>query len=61
MMEELHPVLALGAGGVTKLTVGAAELTRLCNPKYPAEYLERLDKVLEDKAAAGTYLRENFA
>ena len=55
MMEELHPVLALGAGGVTKLTDGAAELKRLCNPKYPAEYLERLDKVLEDKRRAGEY------
>jgi len=52
MMEELHPVLALGAGGVTKLTDGGAELKRLCNPKYPAEYLERLDRVLRDKETA---------
>lgn len=56
MMEELHPVLALGAGGVTKLTDGAGQLRRLCNPKYPAEYLERLDRVLEDKKQAGDYL-----
>lgn len=59
MMEELHPVLALGAGGVTKLTDGAAQLQRLCNPKYPAEYLERLDKVLEDKKKAGDYFRKD--
>jgi len=52
MMEELHPVLALGAGGVTKLTVGAGDLKRLCNPKYPAEYLERLPRVLNDKKTA---------
>lgn len=55
MMEELHPVLALGAGGVTKLTDGAGQLRRLCNPKYPAEYLQRLDRVLEDKKQAGEY------
>lgn len=59
MMEELHPVLALGAGGVTKLTDGADELRRLCNPKYPAEYLERLDRVLGDKRRAGEYLRKD--
>lgn len=56
MMEELQPVVALGAGGVTKLTDGAGQLQRLCNPKYPAEYLERLDRVLEDKKKAGDYL-----
>ena len=55
MMEELHPVLALGAGGVTKLTDGARQLTRLCNPKYPTEYLERLPRILEDKETAGEY------
>lgn len=54
MMEELHPVLALGAGGVTKLTDGAGELKRLCNPKYAAEYLERLPRVLKDKENAFT-------
>jgi len=55
MMEELHPVLSLGAGGVTKLTDGSGQLSRLCNPKYPAEYLSSLSRILADKDTAGDY------
>ena len=61
MMEELHPVISLGAGGVTKLTGGDGRLQRLCNPKYPADYLAALDRVLADKDRAGEYLRANAA
>ena len=60
MMEELRPVLALGAGGVSKLTDGGSALTRLCNPKYPAEYLERLERILAGKRTAGEYLAERI-
>ena len=50
MMEELHTVVSLGAGGVTKLVdrTGGA-IRRISNPKYPQEYLSRLDRVLEQK------------
>lgn len=58
MMEELHPVLSLGAGGVTKLTDGSGQLTRLCNPKYAADYLENLPRVLADKEKAADYFSE---
>ena len=50
MMEELHPVLALGAGGITK-QVGDGEVKRLGNPKYPQEYLRALPRILEEKRA----------
>ena len=40
MMEELHSVLALGGGGVTKLVDPAGgRIVRISNPKYPQEYL----------------------
>lgn len=41
MMEELHTVLSLGAGGVTKF-VGEGTVRRAANPKYPQEYLPQL-------------------
>ena len=50
MMEELHPVLALGAGGITK-QVGDGKVKRLGNPKYPQEYLRALPRILEEKRA----------
>ena len=57
MMEELHPVLSLGAGGITKLTDGKNELQRLNNPKYATEYLSAFDRVLADKEAAAQYFK----
>lgn len=50
MMEELHAVLALGAGGVTK-QVGDGQVKRLSNPKYPQEYLRELPRIVEEKRA----------
>ncbi len=52
MMEELHSVLALGAGGVSKLICRATgAVTRHTNPKYPKEYLERLEDILSEREA----------
>ncbi len=45
MMEELHTVLSLGAGGVTKVIEGGT-VRRLANPKYPQEYLRDLERIL---------------
>jgi oxygen-independent coproporphyrinogen-3 oxidase len=47
-MEELHTVLSLGAGGVTK-TIGDGTVKRLSNPKYPQEYLRDLSRLTEEK------------
>ncbi len=44
MMEELHSVFAIGAGGVTKLVPRSSErIERVAVPKYPYEYLD-MDK-----------------
>ena len=48
MMEELHTVLSLGAGGVTK-TIGGGCVRRQANPKYPQEYLRDLPRLMEEK------------
>ena len=50
MMEELHTVLSLGAGGVTKLVKGDV-VRRLANPKYPQEYLRNIGAIQAEKAA----------
>ena len=50
MMEELHTVVSLGGGGMTKLIdPKAGRIVRLSNPKYPQEYLGTLERVLEQK------------
>lgn len=50
MMEELQSILSLGAGGVTKL-VDTAEgrIERRANPKYPQDYLARIDQICREK------------
>ncbi|MCL2082319.1 MAG: coproporphyrinogen dehydrogenase HemZ [Oscillospiraceae bacterium] len=49
MMEELSTILALGAGGVTKLVDPATNrIERFFQCKYPLEYLERCDKINEN-------------
>ncbi len=50
MMEELHTVLSLGAGGVTKF-VGEGTVRRAANPKYPQEYLQNSGRIAAEKAA----------
>lgn len=57
MMEELHTVVSLGAGGVTKL-IGEGKIFRLTNPKYPHDYLSGLDKVLEQKKEIEVFYRQ---
>ena len=50
MMEELHTVLACGAGAVTKLKRdGVNDIDRIFNYKYPYEYIGRFEDVLSRK------------
>ncbi len=50
MMEEIHTVLAVGAGAVTKLKEPhGSYIERIFNFKYPYEYNSRFDELLERK------------
>ena len=45
IMEEIHTILSLGAGGVTKLVNPEQnEIVRIFNPKYPYEYNDALNR-----------------
>ena len=49
MMEELHNILSLGGGGMNKINLPAGALERFHNPKYPQDYIQRIDTVLRQK------------
>ena len=51
MMEELQSILSLGGGGMSKINLPGGKLERLHNPKYPREYLDRLEDTLESHRA----------
>lgn len=46
IMEELQTILAVGAGASTKLVdTEGSRIVRLCNHKFPYEYLDRFDDI----------------
>ena len=49
MMEELHTILSLGGGGMTKVNLPDGTLERFHNPKFPEQYIEQIDSVLRQK------------
>ena len=49
MMEEMHTILSLGGGGMNKVNLPDGHLERFHNPKFPEQYIEMIDSVLEDK------------
>ncbi|MBQ3000250.1 MAG: coproporphyrinogen dehydrogenase HemZ [Oscillospiraceae bacterium] len=49
MMEELHPILSLGGGGMNKVNLPGGALQRFHNPKFPEQYIGQLQDVLGQK------------
>ena len=49
MMEELHTILSLGGGGMNKVNLPDGSLQRFHNPKFPEQYIEQIDGVLQQK------------
>ena len=49
MMEEVHTILSLGGGGMNKVNFPDGSLKRFHNPKFPEQYIEMIDAVLEQK------------
>lgn len=59
MMEEVHTVLACGAGAVTKLREPHGPMIeRVFNFKYPYEYIGRFDELAMRKARIKTFYEE---
>ncbi|MBQ1437073.1 MAG: coproporphyrinogen dehydrogenase HemZ [Ruminococcus sp.] len=51
VMDETHTILACGSGGVTKLKNQSTDhLERIFNFKYPYEYIDRFDEIIERKS-----------
>ena len=58
-MDETHTILACGAGAVTKLKNNKKDcLERIFNFKYPYEYTDRFDEIIERKKRIGTFYDE---
>lgn len=57
MMEELHPILSLGGGAMTKINLPDGRLERFHNPKFPQQYIERIDDVCRQKDEAFALLK----
>ncbi len=52
IMEELHSILSLGAGGSTKMVDAAHNrIERVFHPKFPLEYIQRPEKLAENLEA----------
>ena len=49
MMEEIHTILSLGGGGMNKVNLPTGRLERFHNPKFPEQYIELIDSVLQQK------------
>ena len=59
MMEEVHTVLACGAGAVTKLREPHGKwIERIFNFKYPYEYISRFDELTSRKARIKSFYEE---
>ena len=49
IMEELHSILSLGAGGSTKMVDAKRNrIERVFHPKFPLEYIQRPEKLAEN-------------
>ena len=58
IMEELCSILAIGGGASTKLVAPGGKIQRSFCPKYPKEYIEKIDELLEKKQEIVDWYRE---
>ncbi len=62
IMDEIHSILSLGAGGVSKLVAPeTGKLTRVFNLKYPYEYNQDHERLRRNADQIRAFYRENFA
>lgn len=59
MMDETHTVLSVGAGAVIKLKNSkTGRIERIYNYKYPYEYIDRFDDIINRKKRIKTFYNE---
>lgn len=56
IMEEIQTILAMGGGASTKMVKGD-RIERVFNPKEAADYINRIDEIIEKKKNALEFLR----
>ena len=62
IMEEIQTILAVGAGGSTKLyDPETGYIERVFNYKYPFEYIDRFSNILERKDEVEAFYGKHFA
>ena len=49
MMEELHTIVSVGAGGMNKVNFPDGTLKRFHNPKFPEQYIEMIGDICKQK------------
>ena len=49
MMEEVHSIVSVGGGSISKRNMPDGTLQRFPNPKFPEQYIDMIDTVLEKK------------
>ena len=57
MMEEVHSIVSVGGGSISKVNLPDGKLVRFPNPKFPEQYIEMIDSVLEKKKEMFELLR----
>ena len=57
MMEEVHTIVSVGGGSISKVNLPDGKLIRFPNPKFPEQYIEMLPSVLEKKKEMFELLR----
>ena len=59
IMEELHTILSLGAGGSTKMVDQPRNrIERVFNLKFPQEYIQRPEKIAANQAAFRAFYQQ---
>lgn len=59
MMEEVHTIVSLGGSGMNKVNLPDGSLRRFHNPKFPEQYIEMLDSVLQQKRELFALMNES--
>ena len=59
IMEELCSIIAIGGWASTKLVAPGGKIRRSFCPKYPKEYIEKIDELCENKREIVDWYKED--